>query len=93
MGTATVQISTRPSGSACPSSVCQFEYGDSALAETKIMAGGSSQTVSVLAAVDAAIDIALRALLKLAKKHPDSPLAELKYKDVVARDGWLISGR
>jgi xanthine dehydrogenase YagR molybdenum-binding subunit len=53
------------------------------------MAGGSSQTVSVLAAVDAAVDIALRALLTLAKKHPDSPLADLKYKDVVARDGGL----
>ena len=80
---------TRPSGSACPSNVCLFEYGDSALADTKIMAGGSSQTVSVLAAVDVAIDIVLRGLLKLAKKQDDSPLAGLKYKDVVVRDGGL----
>jgi xanthine dehydrogenase YagR molybdenum-binding subunit len=66
-----------------------FEYGDSALGDTKIMAGGSSQTVSVLAAVDAAIDASLRELLKLAKKHADSPLHGLKYKDIVARDGGL----
>jgi xanthine dehydrogenase YagR molybdenum-binding subunit len=66
-----------------------FEYGDSALSDTTIMAGGSSQTVSVLAAVQAAIDKAQRALLRLAKKRADSPLAGLKLKDVVTRDGGL----
>ncbi len=89
MGTATVQIQHAAERLGLPIERVSFEYGDSALAETKIMAGGSSQTVSVLAAVDAAIDKALRALLKLAKRHADSPLAGLKYNDIEARDGGL----
>ncbi len=94
MGTATVQIQHAAQRLGLPFDRVSFEYGDSALADTKIMGGGSSQTVSVIAAVDAAIDKALRALLKLAARHPDSPLAGLRYKDVEVRDGGLYrSGR
>jgi xanthine dehydrogenase YagR molybdenum-binding subunit len=89
MGTATVQIQRAAERLGLPIERVSFEYGDSALAESKIMAGGSSQTVSVAAAVDAAIDLALRGLLKLAKRYPDSPLNGVVYKDVVARDGGL----
>ena len=89
MGTATVQIQHAAQRLGLPVERVSFEYGDSALGDTKIMAGGSSQTVSVVAAVDAAIDTALRELLKLAKRHADSPLHGLKYKDIVARDGGL----
>jgi xanthine dehydrogenase YagR molybdenum-binding subunit len=89
MGTATVQIQHAAERLGLPVERVSFEYGDSALADTKIMAGGSSQTVSVVAAVDAAIEKALRALLKLAKGHADSPLDGLRYNDVVARDGGL----
>jgi xanthine dehydrogenase YagR molybdenum-binding subunit len=89
MGTATVQIQHAAERLGLPVERVSFEYGDSSLADAKIMAGGSSQTVTVLAAVDIAIDIALRALLKLAKKDSDSPLAGLQWKDVIARDGGL----
>ncbi|HVJ28954.1 MAG TPA: xanthine dehydrogenase family protein molybdopterin-binding subunit, partial [Gammaproteobacteria bacterium] len=89
MGTATVQIQHAAERLSFPVERVSFEYGDSALVDTKIMAGGSSQTVSVVAAVDAAIDKVLRELLRLAKRHADSPLHGLKYKDVVARDGGL----
>jgi xanthine dehydrogenase YagR molybdenum-binding subunit len=89
MGTATVQIQHAAERLGMPVERVSFEYGDSALGDTKIMAGGSSQTVSVVAAVDAAIDAALRELLKLANRHADSPLRGLKYKDVVARNGGL----
>ena len=89
MGTATVQIQHAAERLGLPVDRVSFEYGDSALADTKIMGGGSSQTVSVIAAVDAAIDKALRALLKLAARHSDSPLAGLRYNDVEARDGGL----
>jgi xanthine dehydrogenase YagR molybdenum-binding subunit len=89
MGTATVQIQHAAERLGLPVERVSFEYGDSSLADTKIMAGGSSQTVSVVAAVDAAIDKALRALLTLAKRQADSPLKGLTYNDVVARDGGL----
>jgi xanthine dehydrogenase YagR molybdenum-binding subunit len=89
MGTATVQIQHAAERLGLPLERVSFEYGDSALADTKIMAGGSSQTVSVVAAVDAGIDKALRESLKLAQGHADSPLDGLKYKDVVVRDGGL----
>jgi xanthine dehydrogenase YagR molybdenum-binding subunit len=89
MGTATVQIQRAAERLGLPVERVSFEYGDSALLATKIMAGGSSQTVSVVAAVDAAIDKVLRALLKLARRHAGSPLEGLKYKEVTARDGGL----
>lgn len=89
MGTTTVQIQHAAERLGLPVERVRFEYGDSALGETKIMAGGSSQTVSVIAAVDSALDMVLRALLKLAKRHAESPLAGLKFRDVVARDGGL----
>jgi xanthine dehydrogenase YagR molybdenum-binding subunit len=89
MGTATVQIQHAAERLGLPIERVAFQYGDSALGDTKIMAGGSSQTVSIVAAVDSAIDMVLRALLKLAKRDPDSPLAGLKFGDVVARDGGL----
>jgi xanthine dehydrogenase YagR molybdenum-binding subunit len=89
MGTATVQIQHAAERLGLPVERVAFEYGDSSLLDSKIMAGGSSQTVSVVAAVDAAIDKALRSLLTLAKRHADSPLHGLKYKEVVARDGGL----
>jgi xanthine dehydrogenase YagR molybdenum-binding subunit len=66
-----------------------FEYGDSALGDSPIMAGGSSQTATIVAAVRAAVDKAQRELLRLAKRAADSPLAGLKLADVEVRDGGL----
>ncbi len=91
VGAATVQIQHAAERLGLPVERVAFEYGDSALTDAKVMAGGSSQTVSVLAAVDAAIDEAQTALLRLAKRHADSPLHGLKPKQVVAREGGLFA--
>ncbi len=66
-----------------------FHYGDSKLADTPVMAGGSNQTASIFAAVQAAVEEVHRELLNLARKDPDSPLAGAKYEELEARDGGL----
>jgi xanthine dehydrogenase YagR molybdenum-binding subunit len=64
-----------------------FHYGDSKLADTPVMAGGSNQTASIFAAVKVAVEDIHRQLLTLARKDPDSPLAGAKYEEIEARDG------
>jgi xanthine dehydrogenase YagR molybdenum-binding subunit len=54
-----------------------------------MLAGGSNQTATTFAAVQAAIEQAHRELLKLAGKHQDSRLHGAKYEQVEARDGGL----
>jgi xanthine dehydrogenase YagR molybdenum-binding subunit len=54
------------------------------------MAGGSCQTVSIVAAVHAAIEKAHRELLRLAGDDYDSPLSGTKYEQIEARDGGLF---
>ena len=54
------------------------------------MAGGSCQTVSIAAAVQAAIEKAHRELLQLANERADSPLAGATYQQTVLRDGGLF---
>nr|WP_240655186.1 molybdopterin cofactor-binding domain-containing protein [Rhodovarius crocodyli] len=63
-----------------------FEYGDSDL-PTGTMAGGSSQTASIIAAVTAAHEVLLKEMLKLAGN--ESPLSGLRAKDVESRDGGI----
>jgi xanthine dehydrogenase YagR molybdenum-binding subunit len=89
MGTATVQIQHAADRLGLPLERVSFHYGDSDLAETPVMAGGSNQTVSIFAAVQAAVEKVHRDLLKLAQKHSDSPLASAKYEQLEARDGGL----
>jgi xanthine dehydrogenase YagR molybdenum-binding subunit len=89
MGTATVQIQHAAERLGLPVECVSFEYGDSALGDSPIMAGGSSQTATVLAAVRAAIDKAQRELLRLARRAAGSPLADARLADVEARDGGL----
>jgi xanthine dehydrogenase YagR molybdenum-binding subunit len=89
MGTATVQLQHAADRLGLPLELVSFHYGDSKLAETPVMAGGSNQTASIFAAVQAAVKDVHRELLGLARKDPDSPLASAKYDDIQARDGGL----
>ena len=89
MGTATVQLQHAADRLGLPLESISFEYGDSHLADTPVMAGGSNQTASIFAAVQAAVEEVHRELLKLAQKDPASPLAGAKYEELVARDGGL----
>jgi xanthine dehydrogenase YagR molybdenum-binding subunit len=89
MGTATVQIQHAAERLGLAIDKVSFEYGDTALPES-IVAGGSIQTISVIAAVAAAIEKAQRELLAIAAGDNKSPLANLKYKQIEARDGGLF---
>jgi len=86
MGTATVQIQATAERLGLPVETIAFEYGDTALPHGTL-AGGSSQTASIAAAVTAASHVLIADLLKLAGN--DSPLAGLKPDEVEARDGGL----
>jgi xanthine dehydrogenase YagR molybdenum-binding subunit len=86
MGTATVQAQHAAMRLGLPLDRVTFDYGDTSL-PAGTMAGGSSQTASIAAAIMAANDALVDELLKLAGN--DSPLAGLKPADVEARDGGL----
>jgi xanthine dehydrogenase YagR molybdenum-binding subunit len=90
MGTATVQLQHAADRLGLPLEKVSFQYGDSNLGDTPIMAGGSNQSASVFAAVQAAVEAVQRDLLKLAQKSSDSPLAKAKFDQVKARDGGLF---
>jgi xanthine dehydrogenase YagR molybdenum-binding subunit len=86
MGTATTQAQVAAERLALPLETVTFDYGDSSLPRGTV-AGGSSQTASIGAAVIAATEELFKQLLKLAGN--DSPLAGLKASEVEARDGGL----
>ncbi|MBP2231248.1 xanthine dehydrogenase YagR molybdenum-binding subunit [Azospirillum agricola] len=86
MGTATVQAQQAAERLGLPVERVTFEYGDSALPRGTL-AGGSSQSASIAAAVAAAQAVLVEQLLRLAGN--DSPLAGLKPAEVEARDGGL----
>ncbi len=87
MGTATVQAQHAADRLGLPIELVTFEYGDSDLPRSPV-AGGSSQTASIIAAVIAANDVLVKQLLELCGK--DSPLAGATLDDVHARDGGLF---
>lgn len=89
MGTATVQIQHAAERLGLPIDKVSFHYGDSALPESP-MAGGSNQTLSVAAAVQAAIEKAHRELLKLVGEDYISELSRGKHERVEAREGGLF---
>jgi xanthine dehydrogenase YagR molybdenum-binding subunit len=89
MGTATVQIQHAAERLGLPLDKVSFQYGDSRLPDSP-MAGGSCQTVSIAASVQAAIEKAHRALLRLALGHSDSPLAGATYEQTALRDRGLF---
>jgi xanthine dehydrogenase YagR molybdenum-binding subunit len=86
MGTATVQAQHAAERLGLEYEKVSFEYGDTSL-PSGTLAGGSSQTASIAAAVIAASGMLTKELLKLAGN--DSPLAGLKPTEVKARDGGL----
>lgn len=88
MGTATVQIQHAAERLGMSLEAVTFEYGDSALPDSPIAAGGSSQTASIIAAVHVAIDKLHEDLLHLVSR--DSPLAGAKVENVEARDAGLF---
>ncbi|HZA74922.1 MAG TPA: xanthine dehydrogenase family protein molybdopterin-binding subunit, partial [Acidimicrobiales bacterium] len=90
MGTATAQLQLAADSLGLPIEKVSFEYGDSALPDGVIAAGGSSQTASAAAAVQAAVEKAHRELLELASGQDDSPLAKATYEEVEARDAGLF---
>jgi xanthine dehydrogenase YagR molybdenum-binding subunit len=89
MGTATVQIQHAADRMGLQLDKVTFQYGDSNLPDTPVMAGGSNQTATIFAAVQAAVEQAHRELLKMAGKRADSALHGAKYDNVEARDGGL----
>lgn len=88
MGTATVQLQHAADRLGLPVEAITFEMGDSALPSGPI-AGGSSQTVSVAAAIMAAADKLAGELLRLAGN--DSPIAGLRAGNVRLVDGGIAS--
>jgi xanthine dehydrogenase YagR molybdenum-binding subunit len=89
MGTATVQIQHAAERLGLPIGNVSFQYGDSTLPDSP-MAGGSCQTVSIAASVQAAVEKAHRELLRLARGNSDSPLAGATYEQTALRDGGLF---
>jgi xanthine dehydrogenase YagR molybdenum-binding subunit len=90
MGTATVQIQHAADRLGLPLENVTFQYGDSNLPDTPVMAGGSNQTATIFAAVQAAADQIHKDLLKLAQGHKESPLASAPYEKLQARNGGLF---
>jgi xanthine dehydrogenase YagR molybdenum-binding subunit len=88
MGTATVQAQLAAELLALPVECVRFEYGDSSFANGTV-AGGSSQSASIAAAVTAARDKLVEELLKLS--DDGSPLAGLSSHDVEPRNQGLAA--
>ena len=86
MGTATVQTQIAAERLGLPVDKVRFAYGDTSLPPSPV-AGGSSQTASVGAAVIAAHGSLIKSLVSLIGN--DSPLAGLSAAEVEARDGGL----
>jgi xanthine dehydrogenase YagR molybdenum-binding subunit len=89
-GVATTQIQHIADRAGVPIDKVEFSYGDTALPDSPIMAGGSSQAISIAAAIEAAIEKVHKKLLSLAHAHPDSVLVSVKYEDVEAHDQGLF---
>lgn len=89
MGTATVQIQHAADRLGLPLERVSFHYGDSKLPDTPLMAGGSNQTATIFAAVQAAVEHIHREFLNLAQKNPNSPLVGANYEQVEARSSGL----
>ena len=88
MGTATVQSQVLAELLGIDFDCVQINYGNSSI-DGVILAGGSSQTASIGAAVMAAHKELVAALIKLAGK--DSPIHGLSVDEVETRDGGVYS--
>jgi xanthine dehydrogenase YagR molybdenum-binding subunit len=88
MGTATVQAQHAAERLGLPIEQVRFEYGDTAMPAGTV-AGGSSQTATIAAAIIAATAALAGELLLLVGN--DSPLAGLSGAEVEIRDGGLAA--
>ena len=88
MGTATAQGQVVADRLGLSFDCVDISYGNSEIGGT-ILAGGSSQTASIGAAVIAAHEALVTELIKLAGKQ--SPLHGLKHEEVETRDGGIWS--
>jgi xanthine dehydrogenase YagR molybdenum-binding subunit len=88
MGTATVQAQQAADRLGLPVERVTFEYGNTDM-PSGTLAGGSSQTATIVAAVAAASEALVRTLLSVA--GDGSPLAGLQPSDVELRDGGVWS--
>ncbi len=89
MGVATSQLQQSADRLGMPLHAVEFNYGDSDMPSSP-MAGGSCQTISIIASVRAAVEKLHRELLKLEQHDPKSPLKGAKYEDIVARDSGIF---
>jgi len=87
MGTATGQIQHAADRLGLSPDQVAFEYGDSNL-PLSATAGGSAQSVSIIAAVAAAVEQLHESLLELV--GADSPLADADYRQIEARADGLF---
>ena len=88
-GTATVQAQNAADQLGLAVEKVRFEYGDSLLPKAN-GSYGSTTTITVGGAVELACEDLKRQLLRLAVKHPSSPLHEASYDDLGARDNGLF---
>jgi xanthine dehydrogenase YagR molybdenum-binding subunit len=86
MGTATVQVQHAAERLGLAVENVNFELGDSNF-PSGAPAGGSTQTVSIIASIIPACEALFKELLRLAGN--DSPLAGASVRDIEARDGGL----
>ncbi len=89
MGVATGQLQHAADRLGLPLHCIEFHYGDSDM-PTSPMAGGSCQTVSIVASVRAAVEKLHREMLKLEQTDPGSPLKGAKFEDLVACNNGLF---
>ena len=89
-GTATVQIQQVADRLGVPIGSVRFQYGDSTLPDSSIVAGGSSQTASIAAALQEAVEQMHRKLVSLARRDSESPLAKAKYEQLEAHHEGLF---
>ena len=89
MGTATVQLQHAAERLGLPIEKVSFQYGDSALPDSP-MAGGSCQTVSIVAAVQAAIEKLHSGWSSSCQRRDGGVLAGATVKKTQLRDGGLF---
>jgi xanthine dehydrogenase YagR molybdenum-binding subunit len=89
MGTATVQLQHAAERLGLPIETVSFQYGNSTLPDSP-MAGGSCQTISIIAAVQAAVDALHQQLVVLVPSNDGGVLAGATVKNTQLRDGGLF---
>ena len=88
MGTATVQIQHFADRMTLPIHKVSMQYGNTSLPESP-MAGGSNQTASLGASIEAAVSALVEVCIKAANKNERSPFKGLHAKDVDIKSGGI----